>query len=124
MKNVSDLKYVRSNITSEWLLSNGFRYNRLFSDEDTDVFTYRFPVHKCERFVILECELRVILGEDRIFVDVYDRNTINRYAPFYYCEYGNYDKILNEIWIKINKVIKKLGIKEEGLKCWYKIMQR
>lgn len=100
-------------MTSEWLLLNGFRYNRLLSDEDTDVFTYRFPVHKCERFVILECELRVILGEDRIFVDVYDRNTINRYAPFYYGEYGNYSKMLKEIWQKIYKELKKLGIETE-----------
>lgn len=98
-------------MTSEWLLSNGFRYNRLFSDEE-DVFTYRFPVHKCERFVILECELRVVLGEQRVFIDVYDRNSIHRYAPFYYSEYGNYNKMLDDIWLKINTELKRLKIKQ------------
>ncbi len=99
-------------MTSEWLLSNGFRHNRIFSNEDTEVFTYRFPVYKCEGFVILECELRVVLGEDRVFVDVYDRNSINRYAPFYYSGYGNYTKMLDDIWLKINTNLKRLKIKQ------------
>lgn len=102
-------------MTIDWLNTNGFRYNRLFSNEDTDVFTYRFPVYKCEGFIILECELRVILGEQRVYIDVYDRNTINKYAPFYYQEYRNYTQMLNKIWTKINKVIRKLGIEERGM---------
>ena len=73
---------------------------------------------------VLECELMAKLDEGDVLINVYEYSTTNKYAPFYYQEYGNYDKMLECIWTKINKVIKKLGIKEEGLKCWYKIMQR
>ena len=102
-------------MTKQWILSNGFHYNRIFSNEEYEVYTYRFPVLKYERFVVLECELRVMLGEDNVIIDVYDYNTINRYAPFYYQEYGNYNKMLEEIWDKINKVTNKLGIKEKRI---------
>ena len=118
MGNFSNNEYVKKNITKDWLLSNGFRYSRTLSDEDTEVFTYRFPIYKYEGFIILECELRVILGENKVFIDVYDHNTINKYAPFYYSEYGDYSIMLKEIWIKINKELKKLNIinvkNEEG----------
>lgn len=46
--------------------------------------------------------------------NVYDYKTINKYVPFYYEEYGNYGLVLKEIWGKIDKELKKLGIKEEG----------
>lgn len=106
------VRFAKSGMTKQWLLSNGFQFNRTFSNEDEEVYTYRFPVLKYEGFIVLECELRVILGENRVLLDVYDYNTINRYAPFYYQEYGNYSKILEEIWTKIDSTIKKLGIKE------------
>ena len=108
--------YIKKNITKEWLISNGFHYNRLFSDSDTNVYTYRFPVYKYERFAILECELKVILGENNVYINVYNYNTINIYAPFYYAEYGNYDVVLKEIWRKINKELKRLGIITEEKK--------
>lgn len=44
MEDVSKTTYKKKNITKEWLSSNGFRYNRLFSDDETEVYTYRFPV--------------------------------------------------------------------------------
>ena len=92
-------------------MQNGFHYNRIFSNNDTDVYTYRFPGYKYERFTILECELKIILGEDNVYINVFDYNTINRYASFYYMEYGNYTLMLKEIWQKIDKELKKLGIK-------------
>lgn len=107
-------KYIKKNITKDWLLSNGFHYNRLLSNSDTDIFTYRFPVCRFEKFIILECELKVILGEDNVHINVYDYNTINKYAPFYYMEYGNYTVMLKEIWQKIDKELKRLGIKREN----------
>lgn len=113
IKNIAQTKVIKKNVTKEWLLSNGFRYNRLLSGDDVEIYTYRFPVHKYERFVILECELKVILDEDNVYIDVYDYNTFNRYAPFYYMEYENYSVMLKEIWQKINKELKKLGIKVE-----------
>lgn len=113
MKNISQTKYIKRNITKDWLLSNGFRYNRLFSDTETEVYTYRFPVYKYEKFTILECELKVIIGEDNVCINIYDYNTLNRYAPFYYLEYGNYTVMIKEIWQKINKELIKLGIEAE-----------
>lgn len=105
--------YKKDNITKEWLLANGFRFNRLFSDEESEVYTYRFPVYKYDGFSVLDCELKIMLGRNKVLIDVYDYNTINRYAPFYYQEYGSYDKILEEIWKKINKVVRKLDIMED-----------
>lgn len=112
MSNVLQKRLLKKNVTKEWLFNNGFRFNRLFSDENIEVYTYRFPVYKYENFTVLECELRIISGSDNVIIDVYDYGTINKYAPFYYMEYGNYDSMLKEIWLKINKVIKTLGIKE------------
>ena len=116
MGQINKRSYRKSDMTKEWLLSNGFRYNRLSSDTDTDVYTYKFPVYKYERFTILECELKVILGENRVYIDVYDYNTLNRYAPFYYMEYGNYTVMLKEIWQKIDRELKRLGIITEEKK--------
>lgn len=111
-------KYIKKGLTKEWLLSNGFRYNRQFNIIDTETYTCRFPVYKYEGFTILECELKVNLGEDDVHINVYDYKTINKYAPFYYMECGNYTVMLKEIWQKINKELKKLGIvadeKENG----------
>lgn len=112
---LSERKFTKRNMTKQWLLSNEFHYNRIFSNEENKVYTYRFPVLKYEGFTVLECELRVILGESNVIIDVYDYNTINRYAPFYYQEYGNYDRMLQEIWMKINKAIGKLGLEERRI---------
>ena len=112
---LNNMKFIKQNISKQWLLTNGFHYNRIFSNEDCEVYTYRFPVLKCERFTVLECELKVILGEDNVIIDVYDYNTINRYTPFYYQEYGNYNKILEKIWTKISKVLGELRIEERGI---------
>ena len=84
MENALKTKYIKSNMTKEQLVQNGFHYNRIFSNNDTDLYTYRFPGYKYERFTILECELKIILGEDNVYINVFDYNTINRYASFYY----------------------------------------
>lgn len=99
-------------ITKQWLLSNNFHYNKYFSDEDGDVYTYRFPVFKYGRYTTLECELRVVVNENEINIDVYDYNTRDKYAPFYYCEYGNFDRIMKIINTNIKKELKRLGTKE------------
>lgn len=105
------IKYINKNVTKEWLLNNGFYYNRLFSDEETEIYTYRFPVWKYNKFTVLECELQVMPDKKEVNINVYDYNTNNKYAPFYYCEYGNYNKMLKEINSKINTVLNRLGIK-------------
>lgn len=55
-------KCIKENITKEWLLSNNFKYNRIFSDKDNDIYTYRFPVYKHNNNTILECEFIVALN--------------------------------------------------------------
>lgn len=111
MGNIKQTRYQKKNLTKEWLLSNGFSYNKLFSNGDTEVYTYRFPVHEYEGLTVLEGEFKVVSGEDEISVNVYDYNTNDKYAPFYYCEYGNYNSILRKIYGKIGRKLKKLKIK-------------
>lgn len=107
--------YKKENITKKWLLSHDFYYNRILSDESQKIeaYSYRFPVYKYNIYTTLECEFTVILGEPNIRIDVFDYGTRDRYAPFYYCEYGNYDKILNIIMNNIKKKAKQLGFTYE-----------
>lgn len=117
MGNIKQTRYQKKNITKKWLLSNGFCYNKLFSSSDTEVYTYRFPVYEYEGLTVLEGEFKVVLGEDEISVNVYDYNTNDKYAPFYYCEYGNYDSMLRKIYGKIGRKLKILKIKR-GDEAW------
>lgn len=105
-------QYHKQGMTKDWLISNGFRYSRVLSTDDTTVYTYRFPVYKYRSMTVLECEISVILGEDNVKLNVYDYNTNDKYAAFYYCEYGNYNKMLKIVWNKITDVLQKLGIEE------------
>ena len=50
MDRITDVTYTKPNVTKQWLLSNNFRYNTRLSDEESDVYTYRFPVYKYEKF--------------------------------------------------------------------------
>lgn len=110
MNHFSKMRYKKKNVTKSWLISNGFRYNRLLSDEEVEIYTYRFPVLRYDKFTVLECELRAELNSCEIKINVYDYNTNSKYAPFYYCEYGTYNKLLEEIHNKINKKLKDLQI--------------
>ena len=110
MDKITDVTYIKPNVTKQWLLSNNFHYSTRLSDEESDVYTYRFPVYKYEKFTTLECELSIVLGDDKVKINVYDYNTSAVYAPFYYYEYGIYDKMLKTIWNNIDKQLKRLGI--------------
>lgn len=104
-------KYIKSDVTKTWLIQNGFRYNKNLSTEESNVYTYRFPVYKYEKITtVLECELTLFIEDGTIAINVYDYGTNDKYAPFYYCEYGNYDKMLKIINEKISRELKKLGI--------------
>lgn len=103
-------KYIKKDITKEWLMSQNFKYNRTLSTDDSITYTYRFPVYKYKGMVVLECELSVVLGDDHVHINVYDYNTNDKYAAFYYCEYGDYNNMLKIIWNKIDNVLKKLKI--------------
>lgn len=115
MDKITAVTYKKTDVTKQWLLSQGFRFNRQLSNNDSEVYTYRFPVYKYEKFTTLECELGIILGEDEVRINVYDYGTSDRYAPFYYCEYGNYDAILGIICRNIEKQLRCLGINKKDV---------
>lgn len=115
MDKLADTIYIKPNVTKKWLLSHNFHYNQSLSYDGTDVYTYRFPVYKYEKFTTLECELCIILGEDEVRINVYEYGTSDRYAPFYYCEYGNFNKMLEIIWSNINRQLRRLEIVKKQL---------
>lgn len=110
-KNMANSIFLKSGITKDWLNKNNFKYNRILSNNEDNVYTYRFPLCKNRYFTTLECELSCIESTGEIRIDVYDYGTKNRYAAFYCAEYGNYSIMLNCINKKINAELKKLGIK-------------
>lgn len=113
IENLHKTKYTKRNVTKEWLYKNGFRYNKIFSDEENEVYTYRFSVYKYGDINVLECELVIVLQTGGVSINVYDKNTRNKYAPFYNVEYGNYDKILNVINNRIEKELERLDIRKD-----------
>lgn len=113
MDRLTDITYIKQNVTKQWLLSNNFYYNSRLSDEESEVYSYRFPVYKYDKFTTLECEFSIVLGKETVTINVYNYRTYDKYAPFYYYEYGNYGKLLDVIWRNINKQLKLLGITKE-----------
>ena len=106
------MKYIKKDITKEWLLKNNFRYNRYFSTKDDVIFTQRFTVvTQNKKKPSLECEMLIYYPEGLIHINVYHAGTRDKYAPFYDSQYGNWDKILELIDKKINNKLNKLGVK-------------
>lgn len=46
MDKITDVIFIKPNVTKQWLLSNNFRYNTRLSDEESEVYSYRFSVYK------------------------------------------------------------------------------
>ncbi|MDE7339310.1 MAG: hypothetical protein K2N80_01950 [Lachnospiraceae bacterium] len=99
-----------SSLIKACLLHHGFRYNKAFSTTDLDIYTYRFPVYKYKKFIVLECELNIFMEDGKVSINIYNYGTNDKYAPFYHLEYGNYDKMLKIINEKIDKELKQLSI--------------
>lgn len=112
VENISSNIYVKTGITKEWLDANGFKHSRMLSDNDDNVYTYRFSLCKNGYFITLECELSCIESTGEMKVDVYEYGTRNKYAAFYCVEYGDYSTMLNNINKKINIELRKLGVKK------------
>lgn len=110
METIANNVYLKNGITKEWLNKNNFRYNRILSDIEDNIYTCRFPLCKNGFFTTLECELRCIESTGEMSVDVYEYGTRNKYAPFYSVEYGDYSVMLNSINKKINRELKKLEV--------------
>ena len=101
--------------TRDELYKKGFRYNKLLSDDQTDFFSYRFPVHRYKNVPTLECELNVSLQTGNILIHVYKAGTNENYIPFYNSEYGKYT-IIDEINAVITKQLVKFGAKKKWVK--------
>jgi hypothetical protein len=112
MDRLSDYKFVKNDLTEQWLIENNFKYFSDISDEDEIYYTYRFPVHKNGGFIVLEGEIIVNLVKKDIEVNVFDYKTRDKYAPFYYIGYGDYTPIMESINKKILDEFKRLGIKK------------
>lgn len=112
MVSLSSTKFTKDDISKKWLVSNGFRYNKIFSDKDEDVYTYRFPVHKYGDYITLEAEVAIFLNNGKVILNVFDGRTRCKYAPFYYIEFGDYGNFIKEINNNIINELNRLGIKE------------
>lgn len=97
--------------TKDDLYNKGFRYNKIMSDDVTDCYSLRFPVHKYKKTTVLECEIIVELQTGRVITNVFNYGTNDIYVPYYYNEYGSYP-ILDKIKHVIKTQMKKLGVKE------------
>ena len=98
--------------TKDELYKKGFHYNKMMSDDVTDCYSLRFPVHKYKKFTTLECEIVVELQTGNVITNVFNYGTNDIYAPYYYNEYGNYP-ILDKIKHAIKVQMKRLGVKEK-----------
>ena len=104
--------YVKKKPTKTWLYNHGFKHSKIISDEFVDAYTYRFPVYRYNMLILLECEILIFLQTGEVRLNVFDNNTRDVYAPFYCYEYGGKNSVLIQINNKIERELKKLGIKE------------
>lgn len=102
-------KYKKNNITKAWI--NKFNFYKITID-DEEAYRYTFPVFKYYNSPILDCEITIFTSDGEVKINVYDHGTKSRYAPFYYIEYGNYDKVIKKINKEINKKLKEFGIEK------------
>lgn len=107
---MNNKKYKIKDCTVEKLLALGFR--KTFSTgEDCEEYKYRFPVHKHNNRMVLECELTIDSKTGDVLINVYDNNK-NIFIAFYNREFGDYSVILNKIQKNILTEFKKLDIEE------------
>ncbi|MDE6253326.1 MAG: hypothetical protein K2M78_11965 [Lachnospiraceae bacterium] len=102
---VTDNIFKIQKIDKEKLLSNNFHLYSIRGENASELYYYRFPVYKYKNYPVLNCEILINICLEYLVVNVYDKN--NRlFAPFYYSQYGNYEKILciirNNIFIKLS----------------------
>lgn len=115
LDNLSIKRYIKHNVTKEWLQKNNFHYSytevssKGISDED--VYTHRFIVYKNDFSVKLECEITLYELTGDIILNVFDYGTRDKYAPFYYYEYG-INTMLEAVNQRILAELKQLDIIE------------
>lgn len=100
----------RKMIKKGYLERNQFKYSRIFSDNDEDVYTYRFIVWKFGSAGTLEGEIRLNTSSGDVNIGCYDYGTRNPYASWYNRKYGK-NEVVNIIDDKFEAEIKRLGIR-------------
>lgn len=116
MNDILKSKYIKTNISKQWLIQNGFRYNKSLSEDEFEIYTYKFTVHKYKSIPVLICELSIDLKTGTAIINVFDEND-NMYYPFYHINCGNYDPLIESINKKITKKLNTLGIKKVCKSC-------
>lgn len=116
MNNILKSKYIKTNISKRWLIQNDFRYSKDLSNDESEIYIYRFVVHKYKNIPVLVCEIYLDLKTGIAGINVYDEKG-DIYYPFCNIEYGNYEPLLNKINKKIYKEFKRLGIKKVSKIC-------
>lgn len=109
IKKIIDNKFNVGKVNKEKLLLKNFHFSGMKSEDFCEIYSYRFPVYEYKGHIVLYCELMLDKDTSDLSIYVFDKN--NRlFAPFYYSEYGSYDKILNVININIISKLAELGI--------------
>lgn len=111
MVSVRDRKYIKRNVTKEWLKKHKMIY--CFDTEET-IYNYCFPIIKYKKTTILEGIVCINISDGSILLYVRDLQNNSDYNPFYGAAYGNYKPILEKINKSFIKEFKKLGIEEDN----------
>lgn len=103
---------ITQELTIDYLKEHYWFYNRqLSSDYGYAVYIHRFPVYRYKNGtkIILDCEFTLHSDSGRLEVNVYNRETGEAYAPYYFYEYGDYTPVLEIIKKNILKEYRKVG---------------
>ncbi len=104
-------EFIIKNATKQNLFSLGFHYYSPNKRGDSDIYTYRFPVHKYKKYTTIECEITTECISGKTLLNFYDKATNTMYYPFYEINTYQYSKEFLESMDKIvKKELRKLGI--------------
>lgn len=107
---IAETKWHKKDINTKWLFANGFRFNKEYSDKDSDVYTYLFPVYKYNKIPLYECMIIIYCDNGEVNMRVQDCKTKSLYPQFYYDSQNNHTCLINKIERVILNELKKLEI--------------
>ena len=77
---------------------------------DSNVYTYSFPVYKHGKKILLECRLQFDDKDNNVICNIYDLCNNNIWLGLT-TEYGNYEPIRHIVLKKMKREFYKLGVK-------------
>lgn len=107
---VVNTKWYKEDVNTKWLLNNGFKYSKEYSDVNSDAYIYSFPIYKYKFISLYECILILYTDNGEVTVKVQDRNR-NLYPQFYYDSQNNHTKLVEKLENAILKELHRLDIK-------------